>query len=178
MQRKPLFLAAAVAELTRFVALAFLAGALGAFRKGEGLSPLYRYLAVPQLLFAAAFFFLWLDRERYEAYRPLTLVGKGVSILAFIPLGLFFFSYGADSPQAGGLQGPIAALFSLCVDFFGLLVLIAAGRGASGAKELTEGGGTAPAAPKVGDGKEPGAQADARIGPSGPEDIENVEDTP
>jgi hypothetical protein len=155
MQRKPLFLVAAAAELGRFLALAFLAGALGALRTGDGLSALYRYVAVPQLLFAASFFFLWLDRGRYDAYRPLALAGKIVSLLAFVPLLVALLGSGAGL-FLHGRQGPIAAIACLAVDLFGLSVLVSAGRDA----------------PKAG----PGAAKDPTQVPRGPEDIETVED--
>jgi hypothetical protein len=151
MQRKPLFLVAAVAELARFLALAFLAEALGGLRSGTALPLFFRYLAAPQLLFAAAFFFLWFDPSRYAAYRPLALLGKGLSVLASLPLlvGLLRLTSGAT------LVGPEAAPASLVavgVDLFGLLVLATAGRGGRGVVE-----------------------APPDEGPKGPESIEKVE---
>lgn len=155
MQRKPLFLVAAAAELGRFLALAFLAGAVGALRSGSGLPAFFRYAMAPQLLFAAMFFFLWYDRERYGAYRPLAIAGKAVSLVAFVPLAVSLIAEGASMAHLAR-QGAVAAIAALGVDMVGLLVLCLYGR-ADGEPRG-----------KIGDDGAPGA-------PRGPDDIEKVE---
>lgn len=85
MRRRPVHLAAAIAESLRFLAVAFLAFDAGALLSPSA-SGLLRYAGAPQLLFVAGFFFLWLDPARYGAYRPLLLIGKAASIACFIPL--------------------------------------------------------------------------------------------
>jgi hypothetical protein len=85
MRRKAVHLFAAIAESLRFIAVAFLAFSVGAL-SGSSVSSLLRYAAAPQLLFAAGFFFMWLDAGRYASYRPLLLVGKIASVACFIPL--------------------------------------------------------------------------------------------
>ena len=155
MQRKTLFLVAAAAELGRFLALAFLAGAVGALRSGSGLPAFFRYAMVPQLLFAAMFFFLWYDRERYGAYRPLAVAGKAVSLVAFVPLAISLITEGASMAYLSR-QGVVAAIVALGVDMAGLLLLCLYGKpdGEPGAK--------------IEDTATPGA-------PKGPDDIEKVE---
>ena len=155
MQRKPLFLVAAAAELGRFLALAFLAGAVGALRSGSGLPAFFRYAMAPQLLFAAMFFFLWYDRERYGAYRPLAIAGKAVSLAAFIPLAVGLVAEGASMAYLAR-QGALAAAAVLGIDLGSLLLLCLYGR-PEGETEAEPGEAGAPGAPR------------------GPEDIEKVE---
>lgn len=155
MQRKTLFLVAAAAELGRFLALAFLAGAVGALRSGSGLPAFLRYAMVPQLLFSAMFFFLWYDRGRYGAYRPLAIAGKAVSLAAFIPLAVSLVSEGTPMAYLSR-QGATAAIVALGVDLAGLLLLCLYGREDGEPRSRIEGGGA------------PGA-------PRGPDDIEKVE---
>jgi hypothetical protein len=157
MQRKPLFLVAAAAELGRFMALAFLAGAVGALRSGSGLPAFFRYAMVPQLLFAAMFFFLWYDQGRYGAYRPLGIAGKAVSLLAFIPLAISLITEGASMAYLSR-QGAVAAIVTLGVDLAGLLLLCLYDR------DRQEGGSVA----MIEETGAPGA-------PRGPDDIEKVE---
>ena len=85
MQRKPLYLVASAAETARFFALPFLALALGGLRDSAGSASFFRYAAGAQLLFVAGFFFLWLDRPRYDAFRSLLFLGKIVSVVTFLP---------------------------------------------------------------------------------------------
>jgi hypothetical protein len=148
MQRKPFFLAAAIAELLRFLAIFFLADSLGVLRMGVGVPALFRYAASPQLLFAAALFFLWYDYERYEAYRPLLVAGKAVSLFVFIPLALRL-----AASQLGEMSDFILLGFAALVDI-GVLVLAA----------------RKPAAVKAAS-----PSVEGRTGPRGPEDIEKVE---
>jgi hypothetical protein len=85
MRRKAVHLIAAIAEVLRFIALVFLAFSVGALLDSS-VSNLLRYAAVPQLLFAAGFFFMWLDPGRYASYRPLLAVGKAAGAVCFMPM--------------------------------------------------------------------------------------------
>jgi hypothetical protein len=85
MRRKAVHLMAAIVESLRFIAIAFLAFDLGLLLN-PSVSSLLRYAAAPQLLFAAGFFFLWLDPSRYGSYRPLLLIGKVASVACLLPL--------------------------------------------------------------------------------------------
>jgi hypothetical protein len=98
MRRKPVFLVAAIAETIRFLALAFLAYTIGALATSS-VSGVLRYAAAPQILFAAGFFFLWLDRERYGSYRPLLLLGKAACLVCLFPMARAV----AGDPQAIGI---------------------------------------------------------------------------
>jgi hypothetical protein len=118
---------AAIAESLRFFAIAFLAVDV-AGPLAPAFSGILRYAAAPQLLFAAGFFFLWLDPGRYSAYRPLLLIGKAASAVCFVPLaasllrdprglalGLAFLVAAADivslcvlALARGGMEGPSA----------------------------------------------------------------------
>jgi len=116
---------AAIAESFRFLAIVFLAFDLDVLF-GPSASGLLRYAAAPQLLFAAGFFFLWLDPGRYDAYRPLLIVGKLASIACFLPLALAL----ARDPKASavslgvpGLGGILASLIVI-VDIASLSVLV------------------------------------------------------
>lgn len=167
MQRNPLFLVASAAETARFIALAFLAGALGGLREGEGLPALFRYAAAPQLLFVAAFFFLWLDRERYGAYRALLLVGKVLSLVAFIPLFISMVQNRGSSLMSR--TGPTAAMVAVGIDLFSFMVLLLSGT--EGAPSDSGGSSHAlssPDSPSV-------ESVQTGLGPRGPEDIEKVE---
>jgi hypothetical protein len=148
MQRKPLFLAASIAELLRFLAIFFLADSLGVLRMGVGAPSLFRYAASPQLLFAAALFFLWYDYGRYEAYRPLLAAGKAVSLLVLLPLALRL-----ALSQLGAMSDFVLLGFAALVDI-GVLLLASL---KSRAVEATP------------------PQVESHTGPRGPEDIEKVE---
>lgn len=122
MKRKFLYLAAAIAELARFLALLLLAADFGAIGEDGGFPRLFRYAAAPQLLFAAAFFFLWLDEARYGPYKPLAAIGKLALLAAALPLGLEL-AYSFVEPGSGLRDPGFASLalgFSLGVDLFGL----------------------------------------------------------
>ncbi len=162
MQRKNLYLAAATAESVRFFALSFLAAALGGLREGDGLSVLFRYAAAPQLLFIVTFFFLWLDKARYGAYRPLLYVGKAISLATFVPLFISMAQRGSGAAFSGQVA-PISALVAVGVDLFGVFVLLMVGKspGDEGQERLP---GSRTQVPSV-QGNEP----------RGPEDIERVE---
>jgi hypothetical protein len=169
MQRKPLYLAAAIAELARFFALSLLAGALGAMGSpaspiaGEaGLSQFYRYATAPQLLFVVAFFFLWYDFGRYRAFRPLLILGKAISLLDFLPFSIYLIRSAFDLPLAGS-AGPAAAICAFAVDLGSLLVLCLAKLPLAAADDEPEGKAGAAAAEK------------SITGPRDPSEIEEVE---
>jgi len=123
MQRKPLFLAAAVAETARFFSLAFLANALGGLHEATSLPSFIRYASAAQLIFVLGFFFLWLDRQRYDSYRSLLFVGKMVSLAAFLP----FFATLLQAQRSGLGDGSpfVPALAAFAVDAFGFFILLA-----------------------------------------------------
>jgi len=81
MWRRPFFFASSGVELARYL---LLVGALGALLPSGARDALTlaRVLAAPNLLFAAAFYFMGRDPDRYASYRPLALVGKAASLFA------------------------------------------------------------------------------------------------
>jgi hypothetical protein len=129
MRRKAVHLIAAIAEGLRFVAVVFLAFSVGALLDSS-VSNLLRYAAASQILFAAGFFFMWLDPERYSSYRPLLLVGKVAGAVCFLPLAAAL----VRDPNATGSTFGIPALgislafFIAAVDIADLCVLALAGR--------------------------------------------------
>ena len=87
-----------------------------------GVSSLLRYAAAPQLLFAAGFFFMWLDPARYGAYRPLLLVGKAACVVCLLPLA---WAVARDPgrpgpPSACATSGILLAFLIAAVDVFSL----------------------------------------------------------
>jgi hypothetical protein len=80
MRRTPFFFAFAGIELVRYFALAYVAGPFSGL--SQSAPHLLRLITIPNLLYAVAFFFLALDRDRYEPYRPLLVIGKVVSIFS------------------------------------------------------------------------------------------------
>jgi hypothetical protein len=125
MRRKPVHLIAAIAESLRFFAIAFLAYSMGALGSSS-VSSILRYAAAPQILFAAGFFFLWLDPARYGPYRPLLLLGKTASLVCFLPMGA---TVAADPASRGNSLGISAlgfwlALLIAMVDILSLSVLL------------------------------------------------------
>ena len=163
MKRKAVHLTAAIAESFRFIAVVFLAFSVGALRDAS-VSNLLRYAAAPQLLFAVGFFFLWLDPERYRAYRPLLAIGKAASLACALPLAVAV----ARDPQALSATlgiprlGLLLASFISIVDIASLAVLFATRE---------------PAPPRTAKAIEPAAAVPAGPGPAGqgPADIERVE---
>lgn len=157
MKRGPLFLAAALVEVLRFFVLMIFAAALGLLTQHQLIPYFLRYLAVGQLLFAAAYFFLWLDGERYAVYRPLALAGKAVSLLAFSPLLIALLgSGGGEGYLLAGGTARYAAAFLPLADLLGILLLALYRRPG------------APAADKP----------PLELAQRGPEDIERVESLP
>lgn len=158
MRRKPVHLAAAIAESLRFFAIAFLAYSVGALGTAS-VSSLLRYAAAPQVLFALGFFFLWLEPERCASYRPLLIVGKAAGLLCYLPLG----SALAVDPAARGISlgrpalGLGLALLIAAADMLSLTVLF-----------LTK--APEPSGPGTGPAAEPPKPAG-----QGPDEIERVE---
>jgi hypothetical protein len=155
MKRKAIYLVTAAAELLRFLAILVLADALGAFRD-PGSAKALRLAAVPQLLFAAGFFFLWLDPALYAPYKPLIGVGKAASLAALIPIPLYIQGEGRLLP--GYALALASAAFVAFVDFLSLAAL------ALSRHDRAQGP----------DGGNPPAVDDDRPG-QGPADIERVE---
>lgn len=97
MKRISLFYAFTGFEILRYFALAWLL---------EELLPGYptqvlRFLAAPNLMFGAAFFFLATDPARYGLYRPLMLVGKAVTVFAALVAAPRLVGIGGESLQPG-----------------------------------------------------------------------------
>ncbi len=123
MHRKPLYLIAAIAETLRFFVLAFLANALGGLDGGSSLPAFFRYAAGAQLLFVLGFFFLWLDRPRYDAYRSLLFVGTIVSLAVFLPFLMSMMRTPGGLLPTGSRLIPSLAAFA--VDAFAFFLLLA-----------------------------------------------------
>ena len=123
MQRKPLFMVAAVAEAARFLLLFFLARAGGETDESAGFLSFFRYAASGQLFFVFGFFFLWYDRSRHDGYRSLLFAGKIVSLATFVPLAIAM----AGSIRAGKPADGSSILFALAifgVDIYGFCLLL------------------------------------------------------
>lgn len=156
MKRGPLFLAAALVEVLRFFILMTLAAALGLLADRPLIPDFVRYVSVVQLLFAAAYFFLWFDHDRYREYRPLALVGKFVSILAYAPLALSLIGYaGGEGFVPAGRLSAVASAGIPAVDLAGIFLLVLYRRTPSRATPQA-----------------------AVVAQRGPEDIEKVEELP
>jgi hypothetical protein len=80
MKRIPLYFVFTGIELVRYFLLTFMAGPLPASISSS--AQILRLLAAPNILFAAAFFFLAVDRERYAVYQPLLIVGKAAAVFS------------------------------------------------------------------------------------------------
>lgn len=128
MRRKSVHLFAAIAESLRFVAVVFLAFSVGAIVDAS-VSNLLRYAAAPQLLFAAGFFFMWLDPPRYSSYRPLLAIGKAAGVVCFLPLaGAVMRDPNATGSTFGiAFLGIYLAFFIAAVDIASLCVLALGG---------------------------------------------------
>jgi hypothetical protein len=175
MKRKAVHLVAAILESLRFLAVMFLAFSVGAISENS-VAKLLRYAAAPQLLFAAGFFFVWLDAKRYAAYKSLLIVGKA-ACLACLPAAAI--AIGRDpAALSGGFGIPLLSyelvLFIGLVDVASLCILLAMKtRPEIEADEEAEKRGLAtvqaqgaPAEAKAESGTLPG---------QGPDDIERVE---
>jgi len=126
MNRNFLHLAASGAELARLAAFMLLAANMGAIGEAGVFPRLMRYATVPQLLFAAGFFFLWLDRARYGSFRPLLAIGKIASVVALAPLAAEV-AFARLEPASRILDLRAAAvqvLILLAVDLGGLALLL------------------------------------------------------
>jgi hypothetical protein len=124
MRRKAVHIVAAIAESLRFFAVVFLAFSVGALLDSS-VANLLRYAAAPQLLFAAGFFFMWLDPARYSSYRPLLLIGKAASAVCFLPLaGAVIRDSGAMGSTFGvPYLGLVLAFLLAVVDLSSLFIL-------------------------------------------------------
>jgi hypothetical protein len=144
MRGKAVHIVAAIAESFRFLAVVFLAFSVGALLD-PSVSDLLRYAAAPQLLFAAGFFFMWLDPARYSSYRPLLAIGKASSAVCFLPLGAAIVGDPAARGAVLGVPrlGLALAFFLVIVDVASLCIL-AQGGPASGEGSSGSPGGKAP----------------------------------
>jgi len=175
MKRQGLHLTASIAELVRFFALMLLSGNIGLVADDGGASRMVRYLAAPQLLFAAGFFFLWLDAGRYGAYRPLLAVGKVVAFAAFIPF-IAFIGYSLAEP-ALGVRDPRASLaeslFIALTDLGSLAILVFC-RGARPVVDSSPMGAAGSGGPALPERGTAGPESSTSAG-QGPDDIERIE---
>jgi hypothetical protein len=135
---------------------------LGGLHESAGLSSFLRYATGPQLFFVIGFFFLWLDRPRYDAYRSLLFVGKIISFATFFPLFIAMIS----AIGGGNLIERSSFIFAFAVlgaDLFGFCILLVS-------KPFSAFAGQSPVT-----GHNP--QCPAGPGPSGegPDEIEQVE---
>lgn len=137
MRKNKRFLAASVTETVRFFLVLFLASSFGL---GDGSVPgraLFGYACLPQLLFAAGFFFLWLDRPRYSVFRTLLLSGKLALALpgVFLALSLKASLRGVAGLSLPGNTMPVCAAV-VFIDLFSLAcLLLPVGTVTSGAGE-------------------------------------------
>lgn len=141
MRRKAVHLIAAIGESLRFAAVAFLAFSVGALADSS-VSNLLRYAAAPQLLFAAGFFFMWLDPDRYFSYKPLLLVGKLAGAVCFLPLAGTILRDPSARGSTFGLPGlgVVLAFLIALADIASLCVLaLSAGAPAGNAKPTPPG---------------------------------------
>jgi hypothetical protein len=165
MKRGPLFLAAALVEVLRFFILMTFAAALGLLAQRPLIPSFIRYAAIGQLLFVVAFFFLWLDLDRYAAYRPLALTGKILSLAAFLPVSFGLIgAMGSEGFVPAGRGAANAAIVLPLVDLLGILILALYRRQPQGSSPIASPAGGSLVSPSA-------AQR-------GPDDIEKVEDLP
>ncbi len=140
MRKKTRFLAASITETIRYFIVIFLASALGFPAAGIAGNALFRYACLPQLLFAAGFFFLWLDQPRYARFRSLLLAGKAALVIpgAFLALSLFV----AARTGRGGFMIPRSALFAgfavVLLDLFSTACLLVSGNVAETSETETD----------------------------------------
>ena len=82
-----------------------------------------RFMAAPNLMFGAAFFFLAMDPARYGSYQPLLLVGKAVTVFAALVAAPLLAGIGGESLQPG--TSVLAGLgFVVLWDLIAALVLL------------------------------------------------------
>lgn len=93
--RKTRYLAAGVASLAKPFFLGAVAVGIGLSDSGGFASSYLRYLIFPHIIPAVCLFFLYLDEERYRAFKPL---------VAFFELGSALFLAAALIPAAGNMQ--------------------------------------------------------------------------
>lgn len=119
-----MFFALAGVELARYLALTI---ASGPYTSSSLVAPhVLRLIAAPNALFAVAFFFLGRNATRYEAYRPLLVVGKLMTIFsgALAVPGLLGFSL--DASTSGSNTIPLLGV--IVWDAIALAVLLFSGR--------------------------------------------------
>jgi len=80
MRRTSPFITFAGLELARYFALVYAVGSIAG--ASPSASQLLRVSTAPNALFAAAFLFLGLDRDKYAVYKPLLLLGKGIALFS------------------------------------------------------------------------------------------------
>jgi hypothetical protein len=119
MKRISPFYAFAGFEILRYFALAWVLEELLTGHPPQVL----RFMAAPNLMFGAAFFFLAMDPLRYGSYRPLVLVGKAASVFSALVATPLLFGIGGEM-----LQVDVSVLVGLALvalwDIMTVLVLL------------------------------------------------------
>ena len=91
------FYAFAGIEILRYFALAWILEKLL-----SGYPPqILRFMAAPNLMFGAAFFFLAMDPARYGSYQPLILIGKVAAVFAALVAAPRLAGIGGELMQSG-----------------------------------------------------------------------------
>lgn len=103
MKRSSPFITFAGLELARYFALAYAVGSVAG--ASPSASQLLRVSTAPNALFAVAFLFLGLDRDKYAVYKPLLLLGKAIAL----------FSGGIALPRllGSGTVAPVNAAYAM-----------------------------------------------------------------
>ncbi|HAE23573.1 MAG TPA: hypothetical protein DCG47_14835 [Spirochaetaceae bacterium] len=81
MKQNTVFFPFAAAELARYY---FLSQGIAALAGASLQVPELRLVLAPNLIVAAALFFLGLDARKYTAFRPLVLVARAISIFSIL----------------------------------------------------------------------------------------------
>ncbi|MBU0927654.1 MAG: hypothetical protein KKA67_07885 [Spirochaetes bacterium] len=97
MRRTYRYFALAGVELARYFAIVYAAGPFIAVLTSG--TQVIRLVAAPNVVFAVAFFFLGVDRERYAAYRPLIVVCKAVALFSSVIALPRLFGLGGSEPS-------------------------------------------------------------------------------
>jgi hypothetical protein len=128
MRRRRIYLLLLAAwELVRLYIVASSAVA----SRGTDSLPAFIFALAPEAVFAAAFFFLWLDFERFRVFRDLLIAVKAVSLAAAVVISVATF---ADY-RAKGVYEAVWAIMSLrptlivgSADAIAILVLALTGK--------------------------------------------------
>jgi hypothetical protein len=126
MRRKYLYLLGSLASIAKPFILGSLAVSLGLTDSGGTTSSFLRYLLFPQLVPAVCLFFLFLDRMKYDAYRPLVaLVCVGSTFLFILGVVSGTRNIGSLFLHVRDLASFARGAFAvLAIDLFDLIALV------------------------------------------------------